>query len=153
MTTFFSLTSTSVAATDVKQRSRSVSPHTLRCSLLHQCLQCAANTSCGILNVAVMRRMMTRDASALAQALLSPTAKDLEDGIDICQAVGLEKHVNPFQRRRAQKAMIRQKHAVVSLQDEVQDEHELRCISERFSCTSSTRTHTLAVHWMVMGAH
>ena len=44
----------------------------------------------------IMCRMMKRDAAALAQTLLSPSAKDLEEGIDISQAVGLDKHVNPM---------------------------------------------------------
>jgi predicted NUDIX family phosphoesterase len=47
--------------------------------------------------------------------------------------------------------MILQKQTVVMLQDEVQDEDELRRISERFSHTSSERAHTLAVHWV--GGH
>ncbi|KAL7435148.1 hypothetical protein ACHAXM_004470 [Skeletonema potamos] len=97
-----------------------------------------------------MRCMMKRDAFDLAQKLLFPSAKDLEEGISISQAVGLDKHVNPIQRRRAQKAMILQKHAVVHLQDKVHDEYELRHMSERFSGTSSVRARILAVHWMVM---
>jgi len=94
---------------------------------------------------------MKRDASALAQTLLSPSAKDLEEGVDISQAVGLDKHVNPIQRRRTQKATLLQKHAVIHLQDEVQDEDELRRISERLSRASSVRARTLAVHWVLMG--
>jgi len=97
-----------------------------------------------------MRCMMKRDAFDLVQKLLFPSAKDLEEGISISQAVGLDKHVNPIQRRRAQKAMILQKHAVVHLQDKVHDEDELRHMSERFSGTSSVRARILAVHWMVM---
>ena len=61
------------------------------------------------------------------------------------QAVG---HVNPIRRRRTERTMILQRRAVVMLQDEVQDEDELRRISERFSRTSSERAHTLAVHWV-----
>jgi hypothetical protein len=47
-------------------------------------------------DVTTMRRMMKRDAAALAQTLLSPSAKDLEADIDMSQAVGLDKHVNPI---------------------------------------------------------
>jgi hypothetical protein len=47
-------------------------------------------------DVTMMRRMMKRDAAALAQTLLSPSAKDLEADIDMSQAVGLDKHVNPI---------------------------------------------------------
>ena len=101
-------------------------------------------------DVTMMRRMMKRDAAALAQTLLSPSAKDLEEGIDMSEAVGLDKHVNPIQRKRAQKAIILRKHAVIRLQHEVQCEDELRCISERLSCASSVRARTLAVHWVVM---
>jgi hypothetical protein len=101
-------------------------------------------------DVGMMRRVMKEDASALAQTLLSPSAKDLEEGIEISQAVGLDKHVNPIQRKRAQKAIILRKHAVIRLQHEVQCEDELRCISERLSCASSVRARTLAVHWVVM---
>jgi hypothetical protein len=42
---------------------------------------------------------MRRDASALGQTLLHPSAKDLEEGIHVSQAVGLDKHVNPIGRR------------------------------------------------------
>ena len=98
-----------------------------------------------------MRLIMKRDASELAHTLLSPSDKDLEEGIDISQAVGLDKHVNPIQRRRTRKTIILQRHAVIHLQDEVQGEDELRRISERFSRTSSERAHTLAVHWV--GGH
>ena len=98
-----------------------------------------------------MCRMMKRDAAALAQILLSPSAKDLEEGIDMSQAVGLDKHVNPIQRRRTERTMVLQKQAVVTLQDEVQDEDELRRISESYSNASITRARTLAVHWMTMG--
>jgi len=102
-------------------------------------------------DVTMMRRIMKRDAYALAQTLLSPSAKDLEEGIDTSLVVGLDEHVNPIQRRRVQKTKILLKQAVVILQDEVQDEDELRRISERFSRTSTERAHTLAVHWM--GGH
>jgi len=98
----------------------------------------------------MMRRNLARDASALAQTLLFPSAKDIEEGIDISQAVGLDKHVNPIQRRRAHKSIIFHKHAVIRLQHEAQDEDELRRISERFSGTSSVRALTLAVHWLVL---
>ncbi len=50
-------------------------------------------------DVDVMRTEMRRDASALAQTLLHPSAKDLEEGIHVSQAVGLDKHVNPIGRR------------------------------------------------------
>ena len=102
-------------------------------------------------SVDMMRLEMKRDASALARTLLSPSAKDLEEGIDMSQAVGLENNVNPFEIRRVQKTKILQWRAVVILQDEVQDEDELRRISERFSRTSFERAHTLAVHWV--GGH
>jgi hypothetical protein len=46
--------------------------------------------------------------------------------------------------------MILQRHAVIHLQDEVQDEDKLRRISERLSRASSVRARTLAVHWVVM---
>lgn len=101
-------------------------------------------------DVGMMRRTMKIDASALAQTLISPSGKDLEEGIDVSQAVGLDRHVNPIQRKRVQKVIILQKYAVIRLQHEVQGENELRCISERFSHPSSVRARTLAVHWVVM---
>ena len=50
-------------------------------------------------DVDMMRVEIRRDASALARTLLSPSAKDVEEGIDISQAVGLDRHVNPIMRR------------------------------------------------------
>jgi hypothetical protein len=51
-------------------------------------------------DVDVMRTEMNQDASALARTLLFPSAKDLEEGgIHVSQAVGLDKHVNPIERR------------------------------------------------------
>jgi hypothetical protein len=46
--------------------------------------------------------------------------------------------------------MILHQRAVLSLQEDVQDEDELRRISLRFSRASSTRAHVLAVHWVEM---
>ena len=96
----------------------------------------------------MMKLQMNRDAYELAQTLLSPSDKVLQEGIDISQAVGLEKVVNPIERKRVQKTMFLQRRAVISRQDEVQDEDELRRISERFSRASSERARTLAVHWV-----
>jgi hypothetical protein len=98
----------------------------------------------------MMRREMNRDACALAQTLLSPSAKDLEEGIDVSEVVG--KLVNPFQRRRVQKTSLLQRRAVVSLQEVVQDDDELRRISASYSSASITRARTLAVHRMTMDA-
>ena len=82
---------------------------------------------------------------------MSPSETVLrEGGIDISQAVGLEKSVNPIARGRACKNIILQKRAVLRLQGQVQDEDELRCVSEHFSRASSARAHTLAVQWMVL---
>ena len=94
-----------------------------------------------------MRREMNSDACVLAQTLLSPSAKDLEEGIDVGEVVGLEKLVNPFQRRRDQKTSLLQRRAVVSLQEVVQDDDELRRISESYSSGSIMRARTLAKHW------
>jgi hypothetical protein len=95
----------------------------------------------------MMRLEMKRDARALALTLLSPSAKDLEEGIEVSEVIGLEKHVNPIQRRRVQNTAILQKRAVVSLQEDVQDEDELRRISESYSSASIMRARTLAKHW------
>ena len=40
--------------------------------------------------------------------------------------------------------------AITRYQDDVQDEDELRCISETFSRPMSDRAHTLAVHWLAL---
>ena len=102
-------------------------------------------------DITMMRLERDRDAHALAQTLMSPSETVLrEGGIDISQAVGLEKSVNPIARRRACKNIILQKRAVLRLQGQVQDEDELRCVSEHFSRASSERAHTLAVQWMVL---
>jgi len=102
-------------------------------------------------DITMMRLERDRDAHALAQTLMSPSETVLrEGGIDISQAVGLEKSVNPIARRRACKNIILQKRAVLRLQGQVQDEDELRCVSEHFSQASSERAHTLAVQWMVL---
>ncbi len=102
-------------------------------------------------DITMMRLERGRDARALAQTLMSPSEKVLREGsIDISQAVGLEKSVNPIARGRAYKNIILQKRAVLRLQAQVQDEDELRCVSEHFSRASSERAHTLAVQWMVL---
>ena len=92
---------------------------------------------------------MNRDAYALAQTLLSPSDKVLQEGIDISRAVGLDKHVNPIEKRRAQLNLILHRRAV-RLQEQVQDEGDLRRISEHFSSARSERAHTLAVYWVAL---
>jgi hypothetical protein len=94
-------------------------------------------------NVDLMRREMERDAYAVARTLLSPSAEDLEEGIDVSEVVGLEKLVNPFQQRRDKITLILQRRAVVSLQEVVQNEEMLRRISERYSSTNTARACTL----------
>jgi hypothetical protein len=101
-------------------------------------------------DVKSMRLEMNRDAYALARTLLSTCDKVLREGIDISQAVGLESLVDPIFRGRIQKTTILQKRAVISLQEDVLDEDELRRVSEAFSLSSVERAHTVAVHWVKM---
>jgi len=72
----------------------------------------------------------------------------LREGIDISQAVGLDILVDLIHRRRIQETAILQKRAVVSFQED--DEDELRRMSEVFSRASSERAHTVAVRWVAM---
>jgi hypothetical protein len=51
-------------------------------------------------DVDVMKLERNSDAIALARALLSPTAEDLEEGgIHVSQAIGLDKAVNPIEAK------------------------------------------------------
>lgn len=103
-------------------------------------------------DVKAMRLERDTDAYALAQMLRSPTDETLREGIDISQVVGLDKLVDPFLQRRIQETMIRQRSIVVRLQEEVQDEDDLRRISEVYSRASSVRAHTLAKGWVALDA-
>ena len=96
----------------------------------------------------MMKRKMYRDAYDLAQKLLSPSDKVLQEGIDMSQVVGLDKLVNPIERKRVQNNLVLQRHALICYQDDVQDEDELRRISESFSRASSDKARTLALYWV-----
>ena len=92
-----------------------------------------------------------QDAAALARTLLAPSAEDLkEGGLIVSKATGLERVVNPIERRRAQKTMILHRRAVISLQDKIQGDDDLRRLSESFSQASLARARTLAVHWVAL---
>jgi len=96
----------------------------------------------------MMGRQMKRDANALARALLFPSDKTLQEGIDASQAVGLDKVVSPIAQSKLLRTRALHRRAITRYQDDVQDEDELRRISETFSRPMSDRAHTLAVHWV-----
>ena len=117
-------------------------------SVRHMCSKQELWYSSG--DVMSMRFEMKRDAYVLAQTLRSPSDKVLRGGIDISQAVGLDKLVDPFLGRKIQETTILQRRTVVRLQEQVLDEDELRRVSERFSRESSVRAHTLAKGWVAL---
>src|SRR6056300_1664224 len=96
----------------------------------------------------IMKLQMKRDANALARALLFPSDKNLQEGIDASQVVGLDNMVNPIERKKALRTRVLHRRVISCYQDDVQDEDELRRISETFSRPMSDRAHTLAVHWV-----
>ena len=99
-------------------------------------------------DIDMMERQMNRDANALARALLFPSDKDLQEGIDASQAVGLEKKmVNLIEKNTLETRIILHRRTITRNQDDVQDEDELRRISETFSRPMSDRAHALAKHW------
>ncbi len=101
--------------------------------------------------IGIMKLQMKRDANALARALLFPSSdKNLQDGIDASQVVGLDNMVNPIERKKALRTRVLHRRAITRYQDDVQDEDELRRISETFSRPMSDRAHTLAVHWVAL---
>ena len=95
-------------------------------------------------------RQMKRDANALARALLFPSDKTLQEGIDARQVVGLDKVVSPIAQSKILRTRALHRRAITRYQDDVQDEDELRRISEAFSRPMSDRAHTLAVHWVAL---
>ena len=97
----------------------------------------------------MMKLQMKRDANALAQALLSPSDKNLQDGIDASQMVGLDKVVSPIAQSQLLRTRVLHRRAITRYQDDVQDEDELRRISETFSRPMSEGL-TL---WQYIGLH
>ena len=97
-----------------------------------------------------MQHQMKRDANALAQTLLFPSHKTLQEGIDASQVVGLDKVVSPIAQSKLVRTTVLHRRAIIRYQDDVQDEDELRRISEAFSRPMSDRAHTLAVHWAAL---
>ena len=98
----------------------------------------------------MMGRQMKRDANALARALLFPSDKTLQEGIDASQAVGLDKVVSPITQSKLLRTRALHRPAITRYEHHVQDENELRGISETFSHPMSDRDHTLAVHWVAL---
>ena len=94
----------------------------------------------------MMKSQRNRDANALAQAL-----PNLQEGIDASQVVGLDKMVvSPIAQRKLLRTRVLHRRAITRYQHHVQDEDELRRISETFSRPMSDRAHTLAVHWVAL---
>ena len=92
--------------------------------------------------IGMMKSQRNRDANALAQALLFPSDKTLQEGIDASQAVGLDNMVSPIERKKALRTRVLHRRAITHYQHDAQDEDELRRISETFSRPMSDRAHT-----------
>ena len=101
-------------------------------------------------DIEMMKLQRNRDANALAQALLFPSDKTLQEGIDASQVIGLDKVVSLITQSKLTRTRGLHRLAITRYQDDVQDEDELRRISETFSRPMSDRAHTLAVHWLAL---
>ena len=101
--------------------------------------------------IGMMKLQRNSDANALARALLFPSGKTLQEGIDASQVVGLDNMVSPIAQSKLLRTRALHRRAITRYQDDVQDdEDELRRISETFSRPMSDRAHSLAVHWVAL---
>ena len=74
--------------------------------------------------IGIMKLQRNRDANALTRALLFPSDKTLQEGIDASQAVGLDNMVSPIERKKALRTRVLHRRAIIRYQDDVQDEDE-----------------------------
>jgi hypothetical protein len=89
--------------------------------------------------------ILSREEVSILQLISKTSVKHVQHDIQPTAAVFIRSFPT-----ETQKSMILHQRAVVSLQDDVQNEDELRRVSLCFSLASLTRAHVIAVHWVAM---